>query len=135
VSEEHTRRRADDGKDREPAIVRKIRDRQRTHKEHGVLYRGAFVAAGTVLLLAGAAMLVLPGPAFVVIPVGLAVLALEFTWAEMLLEKSLRQADAAKRKAVATTPLQRVLTGLAAACAAAAGITAALLWDIPLLPV
>jgi hypothetical protein len=80
-------------------------------------------------------MLVLPGPAFVVIPVGLAVLALEFTWAELLLEKSLRQADAAKRKAVAATPRQRILSGLAVACAAGAAVAAAILWDIPLLPV
>jgi tellurite resistance protein TerC len=36
---------------------------------------------GTVLLI-GIALIVLPGPAFIVIPVGLAILATEFTWAQ-----------------------------------------------------
>lgn len=42
------------------------------------------VIGGTVLLI-GIAMLVLPGPAMVVIPVGLAILGLEFAWARSLL--------------------------------------------------
>ena len=37
---------------------------------------------GTVVLLAGIALIVLPGPAFLVIPAGLAILATEFEWAE-----------------------------------------------------
>lgn len=37
--------------------------------------------AGGALLLAGIAMVVLPGPALVVIPVALAILAVEFVWA------------------------------------------------------
>jgi len=41
---------------------------------------GILVAGGTVLAM-GAALLVLPGPAFIVIPVGLAILAVEFAWA------------------------------------------------------
>lgn len=42
------------------------------------------VIGGTVLLI-GVAMLVLPGPALVVIPVGLAILGVEFAWARRLL--------------------------------------------------
>ncbi|MGH8533808.1 MAG: PGPGW domain-containing protein [Gammaproteobacteria bacterium] len=38
------------------------------------------VVGATVLLL-GIAMIVLPGPAFIVIPIGLAILGIEFTWA------------------------------------------------------
>ena len=38
------------------------------------------VIGGTLLLL-GLALLILPGPAFIVIPVGLAILGLEFAWA------------------------------------------------------
>ena len=38
------------------------------------------VVGGTVLTL-GVALVVLPGPAFIVIPVGLAILAVEFAWA------------------------------------------------------
>jgi tellurite resistance protein TerC len=36
---------------------------------------------GTVLLI-GVALIVLPGPAFIVIPIGLAILATEFAWAQ-----------------------------------------------------
>ena len=38
------------------------------------------VVGGTVLAI-GAALVVLPGPAFVVIPLGLAILSVEFAWA------------------------------------------------------
>jgi len=42
---------------------------------------------GFTVLLIGVAMLVLPGPAVVVIPIGLAILATEFVWAERLLQR------------------------------------------------
>lgn len=44
------------------------------------------VVGGTVILC-GVAMLVLPGPALVVIPVGLAILAIEFAWARRWLRR------------------------------------------------
>jgi hypothetical protein len=39
------------------------------------------IVGGTVLAV-GAALIVLPGPAFVVLPLGLAILAIEFAWAK-----------------------------------------------------
>ena len=44
------------------------------------------VVGGTIVLI-GIAMLVLPGPALVVIPVGLAILSIEFTWARHWLRR------------------------------------------------
>ena len=44
------------------------------------------VIGGTVVLV-GIALLFLPGPAFVVIPAGIAVLAIEFTWARRWLHR------------------------------------------------
>jgi len=44
------------------------------------------VIGGTVLLF-GIALLVLPGPAFIVIPIGLAILGIEFAWARRLLRR------------------------------------------------
>ena len=38
-------------------------------------------------MLVGVALLVLPGPAFVVIPIGLAILASEFSWARLYMKK------------------------------------------------
>jgi uncharacterized protein (TIGR02611 family) len=44
------------------------------------------MVGGTVLLL-GVVMIVTPGPAFVVVPIGLAILAVEFAWARRLLRR------------------------------------------------
>jgi tellurite resistance protein TerC len=52
--------------------------------------RVVICVVGFTLLILGVLMTVLPGPAFVVIPAGLAVLALEFTWAAFLLEHAKR---------------------------------------------
>ncbi len=48
------------------------------------------LVGGTVLAL-GIALIVLPGPALVVIPVGLAILGLEFAWARLWLKKVRRR--------------------------------------------
>jgi tellurite resistance protein TerC len=50
--------------------------------------RVVVTVVGMTILLGGVALLVLPGPAFVVIPIGLAVLALEFEWARDLLRRA-----------------------------------------------
>lgn len=47
----------------------------------GAARKLVITVAGAVVLASGIALLVLPGPAFVVIPTGLAILGLEFTWA------------------------------------------------------
>jgi uncharacterized protein (TIGR02611 family) len=53
------------------------------------LIRKTVVAvAGFSVLLIGVAMIVLPGPAIVMIPLGLAILASEFVWAQALLRKA-----------------------------------------------
>jgi uncharacterized protein (TIGR02611 family) len=44
------------------------------------------ILGGTVLLI-GVVLIVLPGPAILVIPLGLAILALEFAWARNWLDK------------------------------------------------
>ena len=52
-----------------------------------VVRRIAILAVGSTILVIGIVMIVTPGPAIVVIPVGLAILAMEFAWARMLLRK------------------------------------------------
>ena len=119
----------------EPELVRRLRAKQESHRERGKFYRAAFVVAGVLILLTGVAMLALPGPAFVVIPIGLAILALEFTWAERLLETALEKAADAQDKAADASPAQKALGAAAGAVAVAAFVFAALRWDIPVLPV
>jgi uncharacterized protein (TIGR02611 family) len=50
--------------------------------------RIAVFVAGSVVLLAGVAMIVLPGPGLLVIIAGLAILATEFAWAERALDQA-----------------------------------------------
>lgn len=49
--------------------------------------RIVIAVVGSTVLLLGLIMIVTPGPAFVVIPVGLAILSIEFTWARLWLKK------------------------------------------------
>ena len=74
-------------------LVDGLAERRQAHKERSRVYRIAVAVAGVVVLLAGLAMTVLPGPAVVVIPIGLSLLALEFVWAEAVLEKLAKGAD------------------------------------------
>jgi uncharacterized protein (TIGR02611 family) len=117
-----------------PKLIEKLEARRATHRERGRLFRVGFGIVGTLVLVGGVVMLVTPGPAFVLIPIGLAMLSLEFVWAERLLEKSLEQAQIAQEKAAQTTPTQRVLGLVAGLLALAACVLAVLWWDIPLLP-
>jgi tellurite resistance protein TerC len=49
------------------------------------------LVVGLTVLAIGVAMIVLPGPATVVIPAGLGILAIEFTWARRLLDQLKKQ--------------------------------------------
>jgi uncharacterized protein (TIGR02611 family) len=117
-----------------PKLVQKLEARRADHIQRGLFYRILFAVAGVTVLLAGLVMLVTPGPAFVLIPIGLAMLSLEFVWAERLLEKSLEQAQIAQQKASQTTRTQRILAAIATVLAIAACVLAVIWWDIPLLP-
>jgi tellurite resistance protein TerC len=55
-----------------------------------VARRIAILAVGSTVLAVGIVMIVMPGPAIVVIPIGLAILGVEFAWAKIWLRK-LRQ--------------------------------------------
>jgi uncharacterized protein (TIGR02611 family) len=118
----------------QPSLVQRLREQRERHLERPKIVRAGFVVAGFTVLLAGVAMLLLPGPAFVVIPVGLAMLSLEFAWAGRLLETALVQAEKAQQSAKETTTAQRVAVAVAVALAVAAFVVAAILWDIPIVP-
>jgi len=49
--------------------------------------RIAILIVGSTVLAVGVVMLVTPGPAILVIPIGLAILGMEFAWARMWLRK------------------------------------------------
>lgn len=107
-----------------PVILERLERWRESHRGHSVLYRAAWVLAGFAVLLTGLAMTVLPGPAIVVIPLGLAMLSLEFAWAERLLHTSIRRGTRVARHRVG----RLMLTGAAAAFAAVATLAAVLLY-------
>lgn len=118
-----------------PKLVTKLQERKEQHLQRSRIVRALYVMVGFTVLLGGLAMLVLPGPAFLVIPIGLAILALEFTWAETMLERAIEQGEKARQRATDTTTRQRVLTGVAVALGAAAVALWGTLGDIPVAPV
>ena len=61
------------------------------HLTYKAARRIVVAVVGVTILLIGVVMIVTPGPAIVVIPVGLAILSIEFTWARFWLRR-LREA-------------------------------------------
>ena len=118
-----------------PRVVQKLQEKRETHKDRHLVVRVSFLLAGLILLLGGVAMMVLPGPAFLVIPIGLAMLSLEFCWAGRLLDKSLVKADQAKDKAANASRTSKLLTAGGAALGAVAAVVVVLAYDVPYVPV
>jgi uncharacterized protein (TIGR02611 family) len=61
--------------------------RRAMHLTYRTARRIAVLAVGSTVVLLGIVMLVTPGPGLVVIPVGLAILSVEFAWARLWLRK------------------------------------------------
>jgi uncharacterized protein (TIGR02611 family) len=87
------------------------------------------------VVLAGLALIPLPGPGLLVTALGLGLLALEFAWAERVLERTVKRMDQATDTVKRASRLQQALLVLLGGLAAAAAIVAALAWDLPFLPV
>jgi len=63
--------------------------------------RAVILVLGSTVLLVGIVMVVLPGPAIIVVPVGLAILGIEFEWARRWLKRIEAQLQEARTRAVA----------------------------------
>jgi uncharacterized protein (TIGR02611 family) len=99
------------------------------------VYRIAFAVAGFLVLALGVALIPLPGPGLLVIAVGLTMLALEFAWAERLLERTVDRLESAKDAAEKATPVQKTLGVLVLLGAGVGATVAAVIWGVPFLPV
>jgi uncharacterized protein (TIGR02611 family) len=120
-----------------PDLIRKLRERKLRHKQRHIVHRAGVVLLGCVLVLAGIVMSGpgIPGPGIATILVGLGLLALEFERAERLLERAIVWGERAAAHAERTTTAQRVAAGIIGVLVLGAFVAAAILWDIPLLPV
>lgn len=66
-------------------IQRRVHAVQRHYHQGGRVVRSVWLVAAFAVIVAGLAMIVLPGPAIIVIPVGLAMLAVRYRWAQAAL--------------------------------------------------
>jgi len=57
------------------------------HLTYRAARRIAIAVVGATVLILGIVMIVAPGPALIVIPIGLAILGLEFAWARLWLKR------------------------------------------------
>jgi uncharacterized protein (TIGR02611 family) len=128
---------AEGGRDDRPELLVKLQERKERHKQRHILHRIAIVIAGALIVIAGVVMSGpgVPGPGIVTILLGLGFLALEFDWAERWMEKVIIWGDRAADRAQETTKGQRIVAGVATAVVVGAFAVAAILWDIPLIPV
>jgi uncharacterized protein (TIGR02611 family) len=123
--------------DDRPELLIKLQERKVRHKQRHIVHRVAVVVAGFLIVIAGIIMSGpgVPGPGIVTIIIGLTFLALEFDRAERWLERVIIWGDRAAERAEQTTTRQRVVAGIATALAVGAFAVAAILWDIPLVPI
>ena len=68
------------------------------YRSRAALRRLAIGAAGGIVLLFGLVLIPLPGPGLLVVPLGLGILALEFSWAERWLQSARSRAARAWRR-------------------------------------
>ena len=118
-------------------MVERVRERKERHKQRGKVYRVSFATLGVLLVMAGIVLSLplVPGPGLLILAVGLAMLALEFDRAERLLERILVRLERASDAAMRFGTVEKTLAVATIAVVAAVAIGAALLWDVPLLPV
>jgi uncharacterized protein (TIGR02611 family) len=113
-----------------------LEERRDHHLRRSRPHRLVIMLAGFVVTLAGIVMTgPVPGPGVLFIAVGMALLALEFDWAERLLHRALEYLDQAGEATSKLSPSTKILVGVLIVIAIAAFVAAAIAWDIPVLPV
>jgi uncharacterized protein (TIGR02611 family) len=117
-----------------PPIMERVRARRQRHRQRHRLYRIGFAALGFLVLAAGVVMLVTPGPGIPAIILGLAMLALEFAWAERWLERIVNRVEEAADQVRESSPAKRAALIALGVLAVAAVIGVIVFWDVPLLP-
>ena len=123
----------DEPQGRHPWLER-LREQRERHLGRSRFYRVPFALLGFTVVLLGIAMLVLPGPGLLVIAVGLGMLALEFAWAERVLERTLERMTQTGARVRRLTRLEKAASLAGGLAMLGALIALALYFDIPFLP-
>ena len=88
---------------------------QRQYHRRGPVFRAIWLVAAVLVIVAGLVMLVVPGPAIIVIPIGIAMLAARFRWAQRLLRATIDYGVAFQRRMSKASIGVRILATLAGA--------------------
>lgn len=115
--------------------LERLRRQRCRHRQRSTLARIGVVGLGFVLLVLGVILVPLPGPGVVVMAAGLFLLALEFSWAERLLVRTIGRLERAREAGSEAGPLVRALAAALVIAGVAAAVAIASLWDVPFLPV
>lgn len=118
---------------RRPAIER-IRARQQRHRQRTLFIRVPFALGGFAVLLVGVIMLFTPGPGWALIIFGLGLLALEFAWAERLLERVLHRVEQVSDEVIQGSPVRRAVVLTVGAAVAVGFLAWSVFGDIPIIP-
>jgi Putative transmembrane protein (PGPGW) len=92
---------------------------QRHYHRRGPLFRAIWLVAAVLVVIAGLVMLVVPGPAIIVIPLGIAMLAARFRWAQILLRGTIEYGVTLHRRISKASIGVKILTVLAGGAVAA----------------
>jgi uncharacterized protein (TIGR02611 family) len=119
----------------QPAIVKRLLSQRERHKRRSRVYRGGWIVLGFIVIAAGILIAPLPGPGpLIVVPLGLAMLALEFVWAERLLTTTLVYGEKAKEGASSLSRPVQIMIGALIIGAFTVYIVLAVLYELPYLP-
>ena len=123
--------------DDRPELLIKLQERKERHKQRHIAHRVAVVALGALLIPIGIVMSGpgVPGPGFLVILLGISFLALEFDRAERLLERVILWGDRVADRVEASSAGEKIAAAVVVGLLVAAFVVAAVLWDIPFVPV
>ncbi len=123
--------------DERPELLVKLQARKERHKQRHIAHRVAVVALGALLIPIGIVMSGpgVPGPGFLVILLGISFLALEFDRAERFLERVIIWGDRLADRVEASSAREKIAAAVVVGLLLAAFVVAAVLWDIPFVPV
>jgi uncharacterized protein (TIGR02611 family) len=93
---------------------------QQQYHRHGPVFRALWLVAAFIVIAVGLAMIVIPGPAIIVIPIGIAMLAARFRWAQVLLRATIDYGVALQRRFTKASSGVKIVTILAGATVVAA---------------
>lgn len=109
-------------------LQRRLDKERERYEQRGRVYKVAWTGAAVTIIVFGLAIGIFPGPGpTVLVPIGLAMLSLQFAWAQRVLDKGLEKSAAARDLAADASRKQKIFAVAAAFAIAAMVVMAVVL--------